>query len=354
MAIQRMSSRQLMDVFDQAEESMSVLRSDINDVKQEVNRRLAILSNIAEFSTESITRLNELTLLKEDTVPSTIILNRANIVGGIYDKYGLNILPSSPSVPVNIFNLFAATGPVFKNNANVYVNGEFNANAINMLMYDSVKDKRSFFEEYTSPDITLKISVNPNELLGNTLFNTIELLPFIPGSFDIKAIRFQSLQDYRAESSSPSTVVSNTMPNVGASCVILDKGIELYSCEIDVHINFKNAAGKYPFGLKHIYFLNKNYNKESYVIIKVSKDSYIDWISDNITIHDQKGVRTTSCSQENIQAYARYKNNVLDMEIPFTRGTTQNSISRNIRDFYLKMPIQTSLTSIRLKQIGLR
>lgn len=354
MAVQRMSSKQLMDVFDRAEESMSDLRSDINDVKQEVNRRLAVLSNIAEFSTESITRLNELVLLKEDAAPSTIVLNRANIVGGIYDKYGLNILPLSSSVPVNIFNLFAATGPIFKNNANVYVGGEFNANAINMLMHDSIKEKKSFFEEYTTPDITLNISINPNELLGNTLFNTIELLPFIPGSFDIRAVRFQSLQDYRAGSFSPSTVISNTIPNVGASCIVLDKGIELYSCEIDIHINFRNAAGKYPFGLKHVYFLNKNYNKESYIIIKVSKDSYIDWISDDITVHDQKGIRITSCSRENIRAYARYKNNVLDMEIPFTRETTQNSISRNIRDFYLKIPVQTSLTSIKIKRIGLR
>ena len=349
-----MSSKQLMDVLDSAEESMETLRSDINDIKQEVNRRLSILSNIAEFSTQEIMKFNEYSLLKEEPASSTIILSQANIIGGVYDKYGMTLMPSSPSVPANIFNLFAATGPIFKNNANVYINGEFKANAINMLMHDAIKEQGSFFDEFDKPDITLRISVNPDDLLGNTLFNTVELLPFIPGSFDIKAIRFQTLQDYRAESTVPSITLSNTMPYVGASNIILDESIELYSCEIDIHINFKNAAEKYPFGLKHLYFLNKNFNKNSYILIKLSKDSYIDWVSDNIVVHDQEGLHASTCTHEDIKAYSRYKNNILDLEIGFTKGAIQNSVSRNIRDIYLKIPIKTAITSIKFKQIGLR
>lgn len=352
--IQRMTSKQLMDVLDSAEESMSVLRSNINDVKQELSRRMLILNNAVEFSTQAITKINENILLKEAVVPSTIILGEADIVDGIYEKYGINVLPNCPSTPTNIFNLFAATGPIFKNNANTYINGEFKTNALNMLMHDAIKEKGSFFEEYDKPDITLKISVNPNDLLGSVSFNVLEILPYIPGSFDIRAIRFQTLQDYRANSNFASVTLNNTIPHVGANQIVLEKGIELYSCEIDVHINFKNAANKYPFGLKHLYFLNKNNDKNSHVIVRISRDSYIDWISDDITVHDQNGIRITSCTQENIKAYVKYKNNILESEIPFTRGAVQNSISRNIREFFLNIPVKTSITSIKFKQIGLR
>lgn len=354
MAISKMSSRQLMNILDEAEDSMSTLRSNVNSMRQELDRRLAVFSNAMEFSTHTIGKFNEYLLQKEDAGTSTAILSEMSAVEGEYSKYGLNVLPAFVSTPANVFNFLSATGPIYKNNANVYIGDQVAPGYTSILMHDAIKGKPTSFDEFTMPDITLKIAVNPNDLFGATTCNTLEILPYIPGSFEIKAMRFYTIQDYRNKSTVSSLTINTAMPEVGASKIVLKRTIDLYICEMDIHINFQNAAGKYPFGLRHLYFLNSNYNDKSYIVVKMSRDAYIDWVSDDITIHDQNGIRNTTCTEEDIKLYANYVNGILSSEIAPTKGVIQNSLARNIRDFYVKVPIKCAISSIRFKNIGTR
>lgn len=354
MAISKMSSKQLMDVLDEAESSMTALRSNVSTMREELDKRILVFNNAIEYSSHMLGKFNEYLLQKEDTGTSTAVLSDIQVMDGEYAKYGTTIVPAFVSTPVNVFNFLAATGPIYKNNANVYIGEDVAPGYTSMLMHDSVKGKGTAFNEFEQADFTLKISVNPNDLFGSTACNTIEFLPYIPGSFEIRGIRFYTIQDYRNKSTTPSMAINGTIADVGASRIVLDHTIDLYSCEIDIHINFENDAGKFPFGLKHLYFLNCNYNTNSYIVVKMSRDTYIDWVSDDITVHDQNGIRVTTCTEEGIKLYANYVNGVLNTEVKPTKGIIQNSIARNIRDIYIKIPVKCAISSIRFKEIGSR
>ena len=59
MAIYKMSSKELMDVLDTAEQSVSNLRSSVGAIKQELDKKLKIFSNAIEFSAETAGVLGE-------------------------------------------------------------------------------------------------------------------------------------------------------------------------------------------------------------------------------------------------------------------------------------------------------
>jgi len=351
---ERMSSYQLMKVLDDAEDSIGSLRSDVNSMREELGKELSIFSNSMEFAMESIGRFDEYLLQKEGQSVTTAVLADMEILDGEYEKYGLSVHPVCMSVPTNVFNFQSATGPIFKNNANIYLGNKAMADYVPMLMHDAIKGKGTAFGELESDTVTLRIEVNPNDLFGATTCNTIEFLPYISGSFDITQIRIYSMSDYRSKSSIPTLLLDNTIPNIGAQRIILEDGVDLYACEIDMKLKFCNAAGKYPFGFRHIYFLEGNYSNEATILFKMSRENYIDWISDVITVHDQDGIRSTTCTEEGIKLYGSYSYGVLSAEILPSRGVIQNTIPRNIRDFYVQMPISKCVSSIRFKEINER
>ena len=342
-----------MDIFDEAEDTMSQIRGDISSMRTELTKQMAIFNDATEYAGTSIKSLNEKVQLHDTTSVNTVVLVDAEAVTGTYDKYGITVHPNYDKEPNNIFNFLSATGPIFKNNANVYLNDSVVAGAASMLQHDAIKDKTYFYTSYDSPNVTLKITVNPNDLYGSTIFNTIEILPFLPGAMDITGIRIYTMHDYRQDALIASILENETIPSIGAGRIVTNKA-ELYSCEIDFHINFRNSAGKYPFGLKHIYFLNANYDDKSYIVVKLKRDRYIDWVSDDITIHDQNGIRLTSCSKENIKIYDTYTNGVLTGEVTPVKGITQHSLAKNTRELYLSIPVTKSLISLKFKEIGER
>ena len=128
----------------------------------------------------------------------------------------------------------------------------------------------------------------------------------------------------------------------------------MYACEIDIRVNFQNAAGKYPFGLKHLYFLNCNYNPNSYMVFYVDRNRYIDWVSDDIVIRDQDGLRLTTCTNEGIELYMEYNDGKLSSEITPSKGLNQNTIARNIYGFYVKVPIKKGTISLKFNEISER
>ena len=180
-----------------------------------------------------------------------------------------------------------------------------------MLMHDSIVGKSISFEEFDTPDITIEIEINPSDLLGATNFNIIEILPYIPGSFDITGIKVFTMQDYRTNNTTvASLTIMNTISDVGASRIMIDQTRELWKIILNVHVNFSNSNNKYPFGLKHIYFLKGDYNPNSNIVFKVTKNKYIDWISEDIIIHDQNGKYESTCSEQNIKLYMEYNDGV--------------------------------------------
>ena len=352
--IQKITSQNLMNMFDESKQSISTLESNIDNIEKELSKKITIIKNIQEYSNKELLDLKELLSNgNAEKAYTTILLCDAKDKTGIYDSYGSTIHPAFLKTPYDIFNFDSVTGKIFKNNANVKINDVIKEEYNNILINDDIATKTSVFEEYSDPDIKIEIEINPGDLLGATSFNTIEILPFIPGSFNINEINIYTMQDYQNNNNSaPSLTITNNMENIEARRLLLDKSRDLWKIDFSIHINYKNSNGLYPFGLKHLYFLNTSLNPNSNIIFKISKDDYIQWISEDIIIHDQNGKYETTCTEQNIELYMNYMNGVLDYKIDTSKGLAQNIINRNIKEFWVYMPILKTIKSIQFKNVS--
>lgn len=353
--IKKLSSKQMMDTFDEAESRLETLRESTDAMRLELNKKIKVFEDSIEFATTSLNKYNEYLLTKERINNNTTILSEPDIIiYGKYDAYGISVGPQSVSKQVNVFNIMSPTGAIYKANANIYINSKVANDHTGMLMHDSIKAKTMSYEEFDTSDITLRIEVNPGNLLGATNFNQLEFLPQLPGSFDIRQIRIFTMQDYMNKSENPSFNKSVSIPSVGPSRFLFEDSHNLYALELDIHLNFQNGNNKFPFGMRHIYFLQSNFNPSSSVILKLTREKYIDYISDKIILHDQNGIRNTTCTEEHIKLYAAYSNGVLSQEITTTKGVVPNTISWNIHDIYLEIPLTKNIVSLKFNTISER
>lgn len=355
--IQKITSKDIMDLLEKSKTSIDKIESNVSSIQTELEKRLSVVKNIQEYTNKNLFDIKE--TLSSGTIGSEaeniVLLSQQNEAYGLYDSYGSVIHPAFIKTPIDIFNFGSITGKIFKNNAIVTINDVTKESYTNMLMHDSIVGKSISFEEFDTPDITIEIEINPSDLLGATNFNIIEILPYIPGSFDITDIKVFTMQDYRTNNTTvASLTIMNTISDVGASRIMIDQTRELWKIILNVHVNFSNSNNKYPFGLKHIYFLKGDYNPNSNIVFKVTKNKYIDWISEDIIIHDQNGKYESTCSEQNIKLYMEYNDGVPSFEIATSLGLTQNPIPRNIKSFWVCMPIIRSINSIRFKEIGIR
>ena len=341
-----------MNTLHDSQQSIQRLDDKISTINNELVKKLNVISNAQEFALKQTLEVKELVNDGYDNnAKNKVVFAKADIVGGIFDIYGSTVHPAFVKAPSNVFNFGTTTGQIFKNNANVRINDVAKESYKDMLMHDSIPNKGVMFEEFDSPRITLQVEINPDDLLGATDFNIIELLPYLPGSFDIRAIRVFTMQDYRQNALTPTCSINSNIEDFGASRIVMDKTYQLWKCEIDILLTFQNAAGKFPFGLKHCYFLKGNYDPDSHIIVKVSQDRFIDWISDDIVLHDQNGIYETTCEAEDIKLYMSYLNDILSLEISTSIGVGENPIPKNIKEFYAKIPLPCSMVSMKFDQI---
>lgn len=355
--IKKTTSTDLMNILEESQQSFSDLETNINNLQKELERKIVIVKNIQEYNNSELLNIKEILLNNKlnNDIDNTIVLSNTQIESGIYDVYGTTVHSAFLKTPYDIFNFGSVTGKIFKDNANVKINNIVKEEYTNILMSDENINKQFVFEEYDTPDVKIEIEINPEDLLGSTGFNAIEFLPFIPGSFSINKIEIYTMQDYQNNNTTiPSFTMTNNLQNIGANRLLMDKTRDLWKIVFNIYVNYKNLNGMYPFGLKHLYFLKGNFNPNSNVIFKVTKDNYIDTISEDIIMHDQNGKYETTCTEQGIKLYMSYMSGVLDYKIETSQGLTQNPINRNIKEFYVSMPILKSINSITFKSITTR
>ena len=353
--IQKINSKEIMDVLQKSQDSIKDIENNVATAKLELNKRLEVIKNEQEYSAQELANIkNMLADGARKSIDNKIVLVKSDIVSGAYEKFGCSIHPAFIKTPTNIFNFDTVAGAIFKDNANVKINDTVKESYKSILMHDSIVGKSVAFEEFDSPELTLEVAVNPDDLLGSTDFNIIEIMPFLPGSFSIERIQVFTMQDYKTNSMLPATEIINTIDDVGISRIMIDKTRTLYRCVFDIKLNFRNANGKYPFGLKHLYFLKGSYDPDSKIIVKKTTDNFIDWISEDITVVDQSGKIETTCTEEKVKLFMSYSGDVPSFEIATSKGLTQNSIARNIKEFFIQIPLVRSINSLRFKTIAER
>ena len=356
--IDKMTTKGVMDVIEKSISRIDDIDNSFSQMKSEFINRLAIASNELEYSMKELADLKM--LAGTESTGTTVILADSKL-DGIYQQFGTSIHPAWVSEPANVMNFMSAMGPIYKDNAEVTIT-EIDSDDgprklsgwKSILMHDAVKGKQAIMTEFDTSSIDLEVKINPNDLLGATSFNTIELLPYLPGSFDITGIEVYTVQDYKTGDNVPSALKSSSLTEANVERIILPQTLFLYKIIFHITLNFKNSNGKYPFGFKHIYFLNANMNPNSYVIAPIVKDKYIDWISEDIIVRDQNGLRETTCTNEDIEIYMTNTGDELRDEIKTTKGLAQNSLSRNVKIVYAKIPLTNAISYLKFQNIATR
>lgn len=355
MSVYNITSKQLMSVLDDAQNRISSLENAAAILKLNLDSRLSVIRNIQEYEDKQV---KELLDIMNNGINSEqnkkIVCGRTDIVQGVYEKFGSTIHPQFLKTPTDVFNFKTTSGYSYKDNAAVTVNEITKPKYVSMLMHDSINGQDPFFEEYDTPVLDISIKVNPGELLGTTAFNLLEIVPFIPGSFDITSLEVCSLQGYYIGDTIADSAIPHEIKNVGVSRILIDSTINLYELKLSVRINFRNSNGRYPFGIKHLYFLNASFNPSSYAVFRIRENKYIDTISEAVTVTDQTGVVESTCKEERIELYVDWVDGIGVDSIVTSKGLTNNPLVRDTRSFYIYYPIPRSVISIQFDNITLR
>lgn len=350
--IHKMTSRVIMDILTRSQESISDMSQDILQTKHQLQERLAVIQNAQEFLLQQVNQLHK------DVADgynykscNKLVFATADIQNGVYDLYGGTICPKSLKTAVNVFNIATDTDNIFKNNVTVKINDVVDDSFKSMLIDDSSANKGVSFKEFDNSIVKLEIAVNPDDLLGSTDFNTIEILPHIPGSLTLQEIDVYDMQGYLDNNIYPVLTIKRDITNMTAMRFLLDKTRTLYRLILKFKLNFINSANKYPFGIKRIYLTKENYDTDSYAIVKMKNTGFIRSIGEKIVVTDQNGVYESTLQEEGVQLYMNYINNNLDHQIDISDGLNEKVISRNIKEFYAKIPIDKTILSIKFSEI---
>lgn len=344
--ILRNNSKNLMDRFGQAEADIKTLDTKLAELKTNLENKTAVVNQSQTYIQYLLAQVQEKNSF--DSSDRIVFANEDNIISGAYGIYGQTIHPRFLSVN-NIFNFSTSMGPAYKDVANVTINNTSKKQYADILKDDAISDQQPVFDMYQTNAVTIDIEIPSDSTLIDREFNVIELCPFLPGSFDIQKILITEQDDVDYD-------YPGVIPKCGCMRICFPNKFKLKKITFVCQLNYQANGSFYPFGFRHIYFLDVDY-ADSSIIIPITKKSYINYISEEITVHDQYGTHSTAedtCTHWGIRTFMYFNNNILENEITPLYGANQSYLSRNIKTIYLQIPIQTSLFSLEFRKIDLR
>lgn len=359
MAIPRLNSQELNEILYGAIEEIEKTKEEVGLIKENIQEKMNVIAIEQEYAIQKVGEIVEKLKVESENnrltgVENKVVFCNSQGLGGVFELYGETVHSRFLREPQNVFNLKTTTSYLFRDNTEVYINGENKSSYRDMLMAEGVKGKGITFEEFENEEILIEIEANASDILGSTEFNVIEIDPFLVGSFDIKALTIYP--KYSEEEDVEPVYEINDMQSVGKRRIILPKKTDLHKVSIAVKINHKNKNGLYPFGMKSLQFLNADFNESSHVVIKVEKSHFINTVSNGIIIKDQEGKRVSTVLEEEIELYLNANNeHVLEHKIQPSMGQDDNVIARNSRQFFSVIPLSNkSLLSVEFQRIHTR
>lgn len=350
------NSLDMMNKFNTALEDIENINLELSNIKSSMDTKLNIINNYNLYVSN---QLENLRLGSTNTLSDRTVFNyhKDKLMGGEFSSYCQVVHADFVKMPTNVFNFITETGPLYKDNAVVefydkdedgtLTNKDYKYNYCNILKHEADISKEDVFKVFEKDVVTIAVQVNVGNLSGGTTFNMIELCPYLPGSFSIEAIRIWTIdQYYKKETLLPEISIYDPYTKLGSTRIALDRKVALYRIEFDIHILYQMNG--YPFGLRHLYFLNADMDTESdYLVVKVEKEDYIDSVGQDIIVITPHGNIETTADKYGVEYYMFYDNNALQTPI-------SNPIARNIKTFYAKVPLREPLIGIEFKDVQLR
>ena len=335
--IRKPTTSEVMDIFNNAASKTSAMQQDIQNTKTNLEKKLEILKAQNEYMLNQMMSLSE----KKGSVPDKIVFTDVDKAGK-YDSFGMTIHPRFTKTPRDIFNFYSTRGYIFKDNVTVQLNGLEDESLKESLKNDSIESKEFSIKEYSVSDLTIDILPNIKSPLGSLSFNMIELVPFLPGSFNIESIDVYSKDNLDIVVQS----LEYGIQRVGSQRIFFSDKTEVGKIKIKLRLLYQNSRGKYPFGLKHLYVQEADVDDESYVIVRVDKTESISYIFDDVVLKSQFGTDAKISSNEyGIEYYASYDGE-LSQQIETSKPTSRNYISTNTRTAFIRIPLKTAMVAI--------
>lgn len=373
------TSKYFTELVESMQQEYNDLETSIIKQHNSYDKKLEIMNAVLEYSNylnnqmsryiDSLkdgNRINETifdgeTVLRKNIYNSNKILfadtNKALEANSNYEKYGNCIHPKIIGNLDNLLNFNSAAGYIFKNSATVSINEEVKEEYIDVLKHDTILNKMPTFFQYSSDTVTLTIEFPDNPIVGSATCNAIEISPFLAGASILKNITIITTPG--TQLTNKAIVIDYDQP-LEDTRILFDNTYSIKTMVLNFKLTFVNNLGMYPFGLRHIYLYNANFDtKNSNIVIKNEYKNLIKYINDNIIISDQTAdevgnrysKHNTTCSEMDIKLYSYLSNGNLLYPIETHARDIINQISRNTKVFYADIPVKKAMYSIEFSKV---
>lgn len=350
MSIKKMSSQEYNKILSNAINKIEDISEKTRNIKDDMYTKVKIINHEQEY----LNLLYEKSSFGIEQNDTFIFLNNG-CNDGLYESYSNVVHAFFKQKPINIFNLKVTNGKesYFRDEVDVEINGVKDEFFKNILKANDVKGKEIFFEEYEfektisltkdkhpietiNNHSTITISVDKNRVMGISKFNIIEIDPYLYKSFNIDAIEI-----YTDDLENPILTLNN-IKEVGKTRFVLDKKYEFKKVVFKITHNYNtlvNGKNIFPFGIKHLFFLEADFRNDSYIIVNYKSDSFIDDIKDIVTVYTSTKSRESTLTEEGIKVFLSNTNGVLDDEQE-TSNDIKKPIARNLKEVFLQIPLR--------------
>lgn len=373
------TSKYFTELVESMQQEYNDLETSIIKQHNSYDKKLEIMNAVLEYSNylnnqmsryiDSLkdgNRINETifdgeTVLKKNIYNANKILfadtNKVLEANSNYEKYGNCIHPKIVGNLDNLLNFNSAAGYIFKNSATVSINEEVKEEYIDVLKHDTILNKMPTFSQYSSDTVTLTIEFPDNPIVGSATCNAIEISTFLAGASILKNITIITTPG--TQLSNKAIVIDYDQP-LEDTRILFDNTYSIKTMVLNFKLTFVNNLGMYPFGLRHIYLYNANFDtKNSNIVIKNEYKNLIKYINDNIIISDQSAdevgnrysKHNTTCSEMDIKLYSYLSNGNLLYPIETHTRDIVNQISRNTKVFYADIPVKKAMYSIEFLKV---
>lgn len=373
------TSKYFTELVESMQQEYNDLETSIIKQHNSYDKKLEIMNAVLEYSNylnnqmsryiDSLkdgNRINETifdgeTVLKKNIYNANKILfadtNKVLEANSNYEKYGNCIHPKIVGNLDNLLNFNSAAGYIFKNSATVSINEEVKEEYIDVLKHDTILNKMPTFYQYSSDTVTLTIEFPDNPIVGSATCNAIEISPFLAGASILKNITIITTPG--TQLSNKAIVIDYDQP-LEDTRILFDNTYSIKTMVLNFKLMFVNNLGMYPFGLRHIYLYNANFDtKNSNIVIKNEYKNLIKYINDNIVVSDQSAdevgnrysKHSTTCSEMDIKLYSYLSNGNLLYPIETHARDIVNQISRNTKVFYADIPVKKAMYSIEFLKV---
>lgn len=336
MTIPVMSSKELNEIFSNAQKDTINFQQKIQAIKNDMSKKITIIKYENEFINKKLDVVNAGLISNEK------IMSFENNSCGVFNDYGYMIHPKFKKTPIDILNLKLPNGDnYFRNEVIAKVNGIEKSEYVNILMADNHVEKNIVFEEFETSDISLEYTLSNAYNLGTMRFNTIEIDPYLYGAYDLTSIEIFSLDSSNNISAEP-TYIYNGYSNIGRIRIILPDKLKFTKIKFNFKINFKtqrNTIDIYPFGLKHINLLESDFIEDSFVITEYISDDFVEYVMNDMVLYTTQGKKEIIANEYGIEVFTNYENNTLFGKVNLSSSAGIYRIPKNTRTLYVKIPL---------------